>query len=435
MKSLINKIILLLAIPIAFIGCDDREIVSLNPNAALTANLSATSVVLQSDNADLDALTVSWNQPDYGYDAAPSYQILIDNVGNDFADAQVINVGGGLQKVLTTAQLNGFITKLGIEPDVATDVAIKVVAKLGNYHQIESGTVTLNATGYSDVLDLSTTWGVVGSATPNAWDGPDLPFYQTGADKVYVAYVTLIDGEIKFRENNSWDLNYGDDGADGTLEPGGANIAVTAGTYKITMDLNALTYTIEAYTWGVVGSATPNAWDGPDLPLKYDPYSDQWRAIVTLADGEIKFRQNNDWAVNYGDDGADGTLEPGGANMVVSAGNYLVTVNFKTLTYTIEPINLWGIVGSATPNAWDGPDTKFTLDFSKKDVWVLNNMTLTDGEIKFRANDSWDINYGDDGADGSLEAGGANIVVTAGIYDFVLDFSDAANPTYTMTKQ
>ena len=45
------------------------------------------------------------------------------------------------------------------------------------------------------------------------------------------------------------------------------------------------------------------------------------------------------------------------------------------------------------------------------------------------------MNYGDDGANGSLEAGGADIMVKAGTYDIVLDFSNAAAPTYKMTKR
>jgi hypothetical protein len=54
---------------------------------------------------------------------------------------------------------------------------------------------------------------------------------------------------MKFRFNEDWGVNYGDDGANGSLEPGGANIAVSvAGIYYITLDLAALTYTAVPYT-------------------------------------------------------------------------------------------------------------------------------------------------------------------------------------------
>ena len=79
---------------------------------------------------------------------------------------------------------------------------------------------------------------------------------------------------------------------------------VSAGTYKIEVNFSSMTYTMEAYSWGLVGSATPNQWNGPDLMLRYNSYQDDWRTVVTLGEGEVKFRFNNDWGLNYGDDGA-----------------------------------------------------------------------------------------------------------------------------------
>jgi hypothetical protein len=170
------------------------------------------------------------------------------------------------------------------------------------------------------------------------------------------------------------------------------------------------------------------------MMMEYDQYSDVFRTIVTLTDGEMKFRMNNDWGTNWGDDGVDGTLDAGGANIVVNAGIYIATVDMNDLTYTLEKIDhVWGLVGGAAPNGWNGPDAQFKRDWSKpfNDVWVLENVTLTDGEYKFRSNNDWGTNYGDDGADGVLELNGANIVTTAGTYTFTLDFSDQNNPTYT----
>jgi hypothetical protein len=45
--------------------------------------------------------------------------------------------------------------------------------------------------------------------------------------------------EFKFRANKDWPINLGDNGADNSLEGDGANIVLpTAGTYKISLDLN-----------------------------------------------------------------------------------------------------------------------------------------------------------------------------------------------------
>ncbi|MCX2679903.1 SusE domain-containing protein [Galbibacter sp. EGI 63066] len=432
MKTLLNKAVFLLSIVLIFTACDDREYTMINSNANATVSLSTNSVVLTEETAADEALTVSWTEPDFGFSNAPTYRILFDIAGGDFAEAQTIPAGSDLFMTFTGSELNSRLLNLELEPDVEATIDIVVESRLSSSSVVTSTPVSLTVTPYSTVLDLSTTWGVVGSATPNGWDGPDVPFYQTGTDGVYVAYTTLIDGLIKFRENNDWALNYGDNGADGTLEEGGADIEVTAGTYKIEFNINDLTYTIEPYSWGIVGSAAPNGWDGPDVEFEYDPSSDQWRALVTLTDGEIKIRQNNDWAVNYGDDGADGTLELNGSNIVVSAGNYLVTFNEKDLTYTIEAIDFWGIVGSAAPNGWDGPDAELKLDYASDGaVWYNNSVDLVDGLIKFRSNNAWDVNYGDDGADGSLELNGADIEVTAGNYAVTINLEEL---TYSLTQ-
>ena len=87
---------------------------------------------------------------------------------------------------------------------------------------------------------------------------------------------------------------------------------------------------------GLVGDAI-NDWGGsePDTPLIYLG-NGQYEVNVTFTDGEFKFRENNDWAMNYGDNGADGTLDVNGENIAVTAGDYLVSVNWLDMTYTLQ---------------------------------------------------------------------------------------------------
>lgn len=436
MKHIIKKLVLFIAIGVVFTACDDRELETLDASANATLSLSESTLVLSQFNDGQEVLTASWTEPNFGFDSAASYKLLIDIAGGDFSNPKTIAIGSSLTKIFLKEDLNSKLNSLDITPSVATNFDFKVLTTLSDYSSVLSDAKTISITTYPAILDLSTTWGVVGSATSGGWDGPDLPFFQTGVNNVYTAYVNLADGEIKFRENNDWANNYGDDSNDLSLEAGGANISVTAGSYKIVLDLNSLTYTINAFSWGLVGDATPNGWDGPDVMLKYDEYSDTFRAVVILTTGNMKFRQNNAWDVNYGDTGADGTLESGGDNISVNAGSYLVTLNFTDPDapfYTLEAMDIWGVVGDATPNGWGGPDAKFTPDFAGNDgLYYLNGITLTDGNLKFRTNDAWDTNYGDTGADGSLEDGGDNIAVSAGTYNITLDLSDTDNPTYTI---
>ena len=441
MKKHINKSIFVLAFfATLFTACEDVDIVQLDPNANTVVSLSTDNIVLTEDNAESNAVTVSWTLSDFGFDAAPSYTIMIDVTGGDFSEAQLISAGSNYSYEFTVAELNNKLLSLGLIPNEEAMVDFKVKTTLSSYQEMISESVSMAVTPFSSILDLSTNLGVVGSATPGGWgnpDIPDLPFYTTAMADIYVAYVTLGNGEIKFRKDNLWTENYGDSGADGTLEANGDDIAVSEGSYKITVNMANLTYTIEPFTWGLVGSATTNGWDGPDMMLTYNPFADDWRTVVTLIDGEAKFRFNNDWGLNYGDSGADGSLEIGGDNIAVSAGHYLVVFNPTTLTYSIESMDVWGLVGSATANSWDGPNQKFVPDFGiNEDHYYIHGAVLSNGEIKVRQNDAWAVNYGSSSFNAAsstndLDIGGSNIPVSAGTYNVTINFS-SSTPTITL---
>lgn len=439
MKKYLNRILFLMTFTALIVGCEEDDVVVINQNFTTTVGLDQMDDILEDSKADEMALEVTWTQPDFGYNAAAEYNILFD-ISEEFSAPQVIPGGkdmadGIFEKTFTHEQLNKIMLNLGIEPGTSTAVYVKVNIILSKQYDKASEPEMFMATAYSGVLDLTTPWGVVGSATPNGWDGPDVPFYQSGETGIYVAYITMIEGEWKIRKDNDWAVNYGS--ADGVnLEQDGANIMGVDGTYKITFDEANLTYTIETYSWGLVGDATEFGWDKPDVPLMYDSCSDTWRTDVYLKEGKVKIRQNEDWAVNYGSDAADGTLQLNGADIAVTQGYYHVTVDFNNLTYSIEKTNVYGVVGSGY-NDWGaaGPDFAFTPDFCNEGLYYANGITLLDGMIKFRANQDWAINYGDDGLDGILEAGGADIPSTAGTYDIVLDFTNPSVPTYTITPK
>lgn len=401
------------------------------------------SFVLSLDNNDLEAVNVTWDDPilDSTLAIDIDYTLEAATPNTSFADAIEVSAVRNMNAIsLTNSQLNAVAIQSGIAVDASGDLEMRLRSVItdaasGTVLERTTETVTVNVTTYLTVLDLSTTWGIVGSAA-NDWGAtPDLPFFKTDVDGVLVAYVNLIDGEFKFRENNDWSNNLGSDSATGgDVTSNGGNIPVSAGSYKIGLDLNNNTYSIENFSLGIVGSAA-NDWGAtPDLMLEYDPFSDVFRGLVTLVDGEMKFRLNNDWGTNWGDDGVDGTMDPGGANIAATAGTYFATVNLNDLTYTLEPVtNVWGLVGGAY-NDWGATaDAQFKRDWSKpfNDVWILENVTLIDGEYKFRANNDWGTNYGDSDGDGVLELNGGNLNTTAGTYSFVLDFSNPDAPTYT----
>ena len=326
-------------------GCEKEDKTTVYVNAVtLTAELSATTFVLQEANADKDALTITY-KPVVEANTPVKYQTVF-SYGEKSTTKEITT-----NKVTyTVAELNSIAQSLKLPIGVATDVKVKTTAIIGE-KKVTKGVAesTINITAYQTIIKPSA-WGVVGSATPNGWNKPDIPMWNA-ADGTLVAYATLTDGEIKFRKDQDWVVNLG--GSLDNLTQGGANIRVTAGTYKITLDVNKKTSKIETYSWGIAGDAA-NGWDadkGTDVVFTYQGASNTWVAKnVALKGGkELKFRLNNKWDANFGADSSDnptsqleGSIKSGGSNLKITTdGNYNVSFSFDENnkgTYKIEKL-------------------------------------------------------------------------------------------------
>lgn len=92
----------------------------------------------------------------------------------------------------------------------------------------------------------------------------------------------------------------------------------------------------------------------------------------------------------------------------------------------------WGIAGDATTGGWYGNDIQMSEDPSKKNTWAVKDIQLKKGEIKFRFNSDWTINYGVAASEGQLEREGKNIKVEEGIYDILIDLGKL---TYSIKRK
>lgn len=103
-------------------------------------------------------------------------------------------------------------------------------------------------------IGAASNWGIVGSATPNSWDGPDIVLYETSDADVKQCFTTLVDGDIKFRPDNSWGNDFGNSD--------GSNIAATAGLYKITVNVVTQVFTVQSDPRGIFHT------DGQNLEIE-----------------------------------------------------------------------------------------------------------------------------------------------------------------------
>ena len=320
--------------------------------------------------------------------------------------------------------------------------------------------------------------GVIGDATPTGWDSDTDMMFNAGKQKFYVD-LTLTDGTIKFRADDAWSVNWG--GANGLLASGADNIPVTAGNYRIYVnlndpanpvyELNAKMYgkdepvdgatepepetPVELKGWGLVGGFTGWA-DGADVMLASD--GTYLVAKGVALDGEFKFRKDGAWGTNFGlaegaefATGTEVALAQDGPNIVAAAGTYdvyLDEANAKAWFITdgsypggaVAPeASEWGVVGAV--NGWAAPDVTM-YKTSTEGLFVAYNVAMPDGDFKIRANGVWNdaANYGLEAA-GTVEVdhaydlicGGssANMTLAAGNYDIWFDLTNSK--VYIMT--
>ena len=265
-----------------------------------------------------------------------------------------------------------------------------------------------------------TSVGLIGSATPGGWD-VDTNMTQVD-DSTWTLTVDLIEGEAKFRADDDWALNWGQDSFPvGVGSQDGPNIPIPhAATYDITFNSNSGAYYFSAQSpIGVIGSALPFGWD-MDVNMAPDTANpDGFILRIDLVPGEAKFRKDDDWAVNWG--GADfpsGVGTQDGPNIpIANAGEYVITFDTATAEYNFNQIVAYetvGLIGDATPGGWDSA-TPLAVDPNNSNQWN-GSITLGDGGVQFSGNNGEVVWGSDMFPDGEAVMEGDTIPVTAGKY-------------------
>lgn len=230
----------------------------------------------------------------------------------------------------------------------------------------------------------------------------------------------------------------GDESLKGTLVSVNPQaIKVAKGDYqyiRITLNMMEGTYELETmnispYLW-VPGNHQPS-WNPADAPQLYSPKLDMNYSGCVYLNGGFKFTAQPSWKgdnpkyseYGFGDFTAHSeSITDDSNNMKVAEGFYYVEANLtdKEVKATLTE---WGIVGDATIGGWN-TDTEMT--YNKADnTWTVTT-ELTAGEMKFRANKAWVVNYG--GALEKLEFNAGNIkIATPGKYKLVLHLGNDSN--------
>lgn len=282
---------------------------------------------------------------------------------------------------------------------------------------------------------------MLGQVNGNEWDAKSPVWMNKISDGVYQLKVTTTADKNWFKfyagsnfVSNDWDsINKGALGCkeNGSEEAFGyilyngdswgelqTPVIPGAGTWIVTLDMNNLTYTVGKPVLYMAGDA--NGWATNDYLAGEDGV--HFTGFMYLNQNGFKFCTQPEWkGTNYG---ANFDTAPDAANITMTeeAGYYKVDVDLESKSYVLTPITTIGIIGSASPNGWDSDVdmtyVPYNAETKELGYWEAKDITLASGEIKFRANDDWAINWGGD--TNALTQGGDNISVEAGTYDIKL---------------
>jgi hypothetical protein len=337
-----------------FASCEkdeDKVIISANPTAsALQSPSGANGMAFTKDDAD-NSIDFSWSASDFGFQASVTYGVQLALTDN-FANAATIITTGELTGSARVSDINGVLLSFELEIDEPATVKCRVFATVGSGTDSTFSAITdFTVTPFETLIDYPMVYvpGAYQGWAPGDVNGR---LFSYNFNTVYEGIIRISGSDPAVADENvefkiapapNWDNSWGGtltaSGSDysGTMDASGGNFSVVEGTYKFTVDTDALTIALEATDdWGIIGGAVPPYDWSADVDLFYNGQRQMWEITADFNAGDIKFRANDGWDLNYGSDNADGVLNAGGANIPLSAaGNYTIRADIENLTYQI----------------------------------------------------------------------------------------------------
>jgi starch-binding outer membrane protein SusE/F len=321
MKRNLFLLIGFIGLMVFFTSCEKDEtrvIMSDNPVAPTIKEMPNLTFQRNIGNQEI---VITGTPVDPGFKASASYFFEVAVAGTNFANPLVLFSGVQVDEMrFKISDLNGLmLRRFPADLPVSADFRIRAIlvvdagASAPKVYISETKTVQITLYGLPrlDLLDSGLTQKI------------ESPL----GDGVYSGFVKLDPAKPFKLKDPDANKVYGISGNELALD-GGAITASIAGWHKFSADTGKLTFSLDPYRIGLVGSATPNGWDTPDQKMDYDAATGTWFITLDLVNGDIKFRLNDGWAWNLG--GTPDKLTQGGDNIPVTAGNYTITLTINT---------------------------------------------------------------------------------------------------------
>ena len=443
------------------------------PEGTKTATLAVSPVApilladVQADSVQAFTPTLTMEEA-----ATATFEVTLSAAGQE----QTFQVGSDAQGRLAKAELtNAITTCYGKRPTARTLTAeVNAYVKDNGQAVRKQGTVEITATPEAPVIEEA--YYLIG--THNNWQPAtvtDWKFSHSGLDVYDDPVFTLtvpaptddagnrVDfwfnivpesslsktGDAFYHDLIGSDVANGDDRSEAGLavKTDGQDNAFCqyaadgAKFYKITLNMLDGRMTVEALSFEeyIYMPGNPQGWDPATAPALRSASFDGVYTGFAYLDGDFKFTKGTSWndgEYAYGDFSSygEGFAAGDGSNIKFAGtpGYYAVRADVPSGSLTATAVQ-WGVIGTAQPGGWD-TDTDMTYN-PADDCWEAT-LALTAGEMKFRANDGWDYDFG--GSLDDLTQGGANIsIAEAGTYAVKLYISRShghKNCYATLTK-
>ena len=354
MRTWLNKIMIMGVAAIVISSCKKDEVRTvLNVGSTPTLQANNATLVLQQANANNDAVKFTYTPATFGFDAAVTYVLQIAKGGTSFASASTTEVGlsnvSPMEKSFKVIDFNRELLKI-INYGTATPVEVRVKATVAAAAPASySNVVTITATAYRDIIKYTFPNSLNIAGNFQGWDpgtAPQIVKQNNGGYNGFEGYIVFnaASPEFKMVKGDNWGAgDYGSAGA-GTLGNGGPNLTLPSGGagltgyYRVRANTTNLTwgYT-KINTWGIIGAF--NGW-ASSVPLTFNASTGVWSITRDMPTGEFKFRANDDWGINFGDNNADFKPEYDGSNLNISvAGNYTISLDLSVggnYAYTLK---------------------------------------------------------------------------------------------------
>ena len=359
MKKQIYKLLVLCAVALLGASCEDSAELTTLKNVSFPAPVEASSstIIISDDNASDPVVTFSWPAVVYPIAAPVTYALQFDipaNTSGETAWSKSVRVAVGedvLSKSLLGTELNKIALQLGLPIDVAGKIAVRVESYMD--HTAYSEPIVITVTPYEKEV---VTGEIIMPGSYQGWDVGTAASFAAINTGIFQGYVTIPASAglgLKLNQERNWAQFYGAGASNFDLK----NMSDTdfqmpgAGSYQMTINLKTLKWSSIPYSWGVVGDATPGSWN-TSTPMSYDHINKTWKVTIDLVPGNVKFRLNDSWTINYGAKNNDEGimyLDNQGAHYVGEAGTYLITFTIndvnpavngypETATYTVTKL-------------------------------------------------------------------------------------------------